>query len=304
MSGGCRHILQVTIMAWSVLLCRVEPLHASDEAGSGPASACVVDLRCEYLKEPLGVDVLKPRLSWMVETRARGWRQSAYQILVASNREMLGRDRGDLWDSGRVVSDQSLHIPHAGEPLAARMECFWKVRVWGPDDRASPWSEPASWTMGLLKEADWQAKWIGAPAAMSNAGPFTVTKATYRTLTGDVAVDVTEIVKKNLAGNKTFQVVPKNLGGDPAANVPKELVVEYLRDGKPFTARAEEFAMLGLSAGQDGEPAPLFRREFDLASVPDSARVTVHTPAYFDLYVNGNKVGKDVLSPAVFNATA
>jgi len=79
----------------------------------------VSDLRCEYLKDPLGIDVEKPRLSWVIEvgrqrTEDRGQKQTAYQVLVASTPELLTKDKGDLWDSGKVDSDQSIQVEYAG----------------------------------------------------------------------------------------------------------------------------------------------------------------------------------------------
>jgi len=136
-------------------------------ASVGVASADVAtgNLRCEYLKDPLGIDVVKPRLSWVIESDRRGERQTAYQVVVASTPELLARDEGDLWDSGKVVSDQSVQVEYAGKPLASRQQCFWKVRAWTLstlNSSVSAWSKPALWTMGLLKPEDWQvAKWIG-----------------------------------------------------------------------------------------------------------------------------------------------
>jgi alpha-L-rhamnosidase len=164
-------------------------------------AAEVTDLRCEYLKAPLGIDVEKPRLSWKLETGnwkletgnrkpetgslkletgnrklERGIKQTSYQILVASSRDLLAKDQGDLWDSGKVESDQSVNVEYAGKPLTSGMRCFWKVRVWSltSDLRlpavaqrakegspiSSSWSEPSLWTMGLLNPAGWQGKWI------------------------------------------------------------------------------------------------------------------------------------------------
>jgi alpha-L-rhamnosidase len=125
------------------------------------------ELRCEYRVNPLGIDVLKPRLSWVMESSKRGRMQSAYQILAASSKENLNRNLGDLWDSGKVRSDQSNQVVYEGKPLKSRMRCFWKVRVWNKNGSASAWSEPAMWTVGLLSPQDQQAKWIGsdAPAA-------------------------------------------------------------------------------------------------------------------------------------------
>ena len=124
-------------------------------------------LRCEYLENPLGIDVLRPRLSWRLTTRdatERGQRQTAYQVLVASTPEALARDTGDRWDSGRVQDDQSIQVEYAGTALASGQECYWKVRVWDAEGRASPWSDPARWTMGLLQARDWTGHWIAGPS--------------------------------------------------------------------------------------------------------------------------------------------
>ena len=126
-----------------------------------------VHLRCEYLKNPVGIDVQKPRLSWQLkalDSTRRGLKQSAYQILVASNLEKLKLNQGDFWDSGQKPSDQTLHIEYAGKVLSSQVRCFWKVRVWDQESKASFWSEPALWSMGLLNREDWAAKWIGDPA--------------------------------------------------------------------------------------------------------------------------------------------
>ena len=265
----------------------------------------VDNLRCEGVISPLGVDVANPHFSWNLQSSRRGTGQSAYRVMVASSEALLSKDRADLWDSGKVASDQSMQVAYAGKLLGSKASCWWKVQVWDEQGRGSGWSQPARWTMGLLKAEDWQAQWIGAPditsAPVKSSGPVVVKKATYQTLDGKVAVDVTEIVRRELAKNKPFTVHFKALGGDPAPNVVKELVVEYVRDGEPGVARARDFKLLRFSTtpAARGKPAPHFRREFELAAVPDSASVTVHSPGYFELYVNGEKVGSDVLSPAV-----
>ncbi len=133
-------------------------------AAGGPCSVAVADLQCEYLSEPLGIDVRQPRLGWRLEATdpaARGQKQTAYQVLVASAKTLLDAGTGDLWDSGEVASDQSLHVVYAGKPLGSGASCFWKVRVKDQAGVTSPWSEPARWTMGLLEKADWSARWIG-----------------------------------------------------------------------------------------------------------------------------------------------
>ncbi len=128
------------------------------------------DLRCEYLVNPLGIDVIKPRLSWKLESDQRGQKQSAYRLLVASSREKLAKNIGDLWDSGKVESDKSIHVAYDGKELKSRMQCFWKVIVWDKDGKASKPSLPAMWSMGVLKKSDWKAKWIGTAEAQTS--PF------------------------------------------------------------------------------------------------------------------------------------
>ncbi|MBN2131764.1 MAG: glycoside hydrolase family 78 protein [Sedimentisphaerales bacterium] len=129
------------------------------------ANLAAADLRCEYLVNPLGIGETRPRLSWVVESKDRGQVQSAYRVLVASSPRLLARDIGDLWDSGRIVSDDSTQIVYDGQPLKSQMRCYWKVCVWDREGRLSRWSKPARWTMGLLDRDDWTARWIGFDAS-------------------------------------------------------------------------------------------------------------------------------------------
>ncbi|HYG24640.1 MAG TPA: family 78 glycoside hydrolase catalytic domain [Verrucomicrobiae bacterium] len=116
-------------------------------------------LRCEYLQNPLGIDEIQPRLSWILQSDRRGAKQTAWQIRVASSSKLLASNRADLWDSGRIEGDQSTHIAYAGSPLSSRMECHWHVTIWDEQGQAIT-SAPALWTMGLLNPNDWQARWI------------------------------------------------------------------------------------------------------------------------------------------------
>ncbi len=122
-----------------------------------------VELRCDYTENPLGVDSSPPRLFWQLAGTERGQLQTAYQILVASSAELLAKDIGDLWDSGRVKSGETIHIPYAGKALTSSEQVFWMVRVWDQSRKVSAWSKPAAWTMGILSENDWRAKWIASP---------------------------------------------------------------------------------------------------------------------------------------------
>jgi alpha-L-rhamnosidase len=124
------------------------------------AHAKPVRLRCEYLQNPLGIDAVQPNLSWQSDSTERNWRQSAYQILVATTSEALSSGKPDVWNSGKQASDVSIGIPYAGPPLASRHRYYWAVRVWDQHGRNSQSVEPAWWEMGLLQPDDWSAKWI------------------------------------------------------------------------------------------------------------------------------------------------
>ncbi len=178
------------------------------------AALRVSNLNCEYLTDPQGIDAKEPQLSWQLKSDQRGQKQTAYQLLVASSQEKLAKDDGDLWDSGKIKSDQSRQIEYKGKLLQSRMECFWKVMTWGKDGKPSAWSEPAYWSMGLLEKEDWTAKWIGAPESVT---------------------------------------------------------------------------------------APFYRHSFNLDHVPERAPVYLASLGYFELFINGEKVGKEVLAPAVSN---
>lgn len=125
------------------------------------ADLSVQRLRCEYLSNPLGIDVQKPRLSWRLDPVARVRAQTAYRVLVASAPAILLRDQGDLWDSGRVASAQSMWVEYGGMKLASGQQAYWKVRVWSDAGKPSAWSAQATWSMGLLQSSDWHSKWIG-----------------------------------------------------------------------------------------------------------------------------------------------
>jgi alpha-L-rhamnosidase len=183
------------------------------------------NLRCEYQVNPLAIDASRPGLSWKLKAGdgkpERGLKQTAYQILVASTPEILAKDQGDLWDSGRVASDRSVHVEYQGKPLSSGVLCHWKIKAWTTDSKGkedSEWSAPAFWRMGILTPSGWVGKWISFP-------------------------------------------------------------------------------------GEDLNLSPWMRKSFDLAAAPTRAFVTVNIAGYAELYINGQKVGADVLTPAVSDNT-
>ena len=186
-------------------------------------------LTCEYLNNPEVVDVI-PRLGWVNSTTAsqRAEVQKAYQIRVASSEQQL--DDPDLWDSDKVVSNESIRVEYKGKELTSGQDCFWQVRVWDKNDNPGPWSKPAKWRMGLLNSSDWKATWIGAPWQGEEA-------------------------------------LPKPGGGPDG--VPKEF----------------------------GPPAPMLRKTFEVRKDIKRAVAFVTGLGYFEFYLNGRKVGDDVLVP-------
>ncbi len=183
-------------------------------------------LTCEYLQNPQVLDSPAPRLAWinqLTDESIRGERQTAWQVCVASSKENLLAGKADVWDSGKIKEESSPYIIYKGKELQSAQTYWWRVRVWNKKGKVSKWSEPACWTMGLLKPDDWKAKWIGAPWEGETAREYTANKRSY--------------------------------------------------------------------------PAPLLRTSFKVEKDILSAKAFVTGLGYFELYINGGKVGEDVLSP-------
>ena len=117
----------------------------------------ITKLRCEYKKNPIGIDVVKPRFSWIVLSEKRGTLQFAYQIQVISDENNFNKL---MWDSGKTISDNSNQVEYEGLPLQSRVRYYYRIRVWNENDEISDWSQFDFWEMGLLHKEDWIAKWI------------------------------------------------------------------------------------------------------------------------------------------------
>src|SRR5690606_20257759 len=192
-------------------------------AEDAPCGLVPYELRCEYATTPLGIDDPHPRLSWKLRSAdplQRGVTQSAYQILVASERDVLDQDLGDLWDSGKVVSSDTLHVVYRGEPLEAGRRVWWKVRVWDQSGAVSRYSARTWWEMGLPSD-QWHAEWI------QDSKP------------------------------------PESEDPDPFAD----------------------------------HPAPRFRTEFAVSKPIERARAYVSGLGYYEMHLNGDRVGNRSLDP-------
>jgi hypothetical protein len=125
------------------------------------ASFSLYDLTCEQERNPVGIDTRQPCFSWKTHAVERGFIQSACRILVADAPELLEQDNGNVWDSGKMLSSQSVLTPFAGKPLQSSTAYYWKVQTWDRDGHPSEWSAVQSFATGLLSAADWGgAAWI------------------------------------------------------------------------------------------------------------------------------------------------
>lgn len=131
-------------------------------AGRYQSDVAIQNLSCEYNASPMGLVTDSPRFSWMLHSDELGQKQTAYQILVADDSLLLAQGKGNMWDSRKVKSDQSVLVSYEGIPFASATLYWWKVMIWDQHGKPAGWSEPATFETGLLKVDDWgEAKWIG-----------------------------------------------------------------------------------------------------------------------------------------------
>lgn len=163
------------------------------------ASSIPGNLRCDFWTNPHGIDVSHPVLSWTIQTNAktRAMHQTAYEVLVASTKELLSSNNGNLWKSGKVQTDRMGQILYNGKPLQSSQQCWWKVKVWDEKGIESEWSEPSQWTMGILNVTDWKAQWISAVGAEKYAHLYKSAKTDFN-------------LKRDLAEFRVFSPKPED----------------------------------------------------------------------------------------------
>ena len=156
-------ILPSSLLAAFLAALGVLSLHPTETlAANGDLQAA--RLRCEYRSEPLGVDNVRPNLSWIVTSDLQGQAQTAYRVLVASSLENLNSHQGDLWDSSKTPGDTTYGIVYSGADLQSHQQCYWKVMSWDRDGKPGAWSKPAHWSIGILDPSEWKGEWIGYDA--------------------------------------------------------------------------------------------------------------------------------------------
>jgi alpha-L-rhamnosidase len=318
-------------------------------------------LRCEYMDNPLGIDIPAPHLSWQNDSEPRNSTQSAYQILVSSSERQLRSGHGNVWDSGRQPSAESVGIEYGGPALKSATRYYWTVRVWDGSGKKSQAGEPAWWETGLAKP-DWTAKWISrrdieeeadragirwiwAPEqdAFAAAPATTVVFRSEVTLAEkprDVALylrsiagfkakvnghatgakdgrfqefdreDVTEFM---IAGTNSIEVTVKtdNSRVRPAAFAGLVKIVRSSgrieripTDANWQTEQGPAVVIADLNDSRlKPDPGPLpaqasmFRREFVVSKPVATARLYVTALGSYRAFINGNRVGNDVLTP-------
>jgi alpha-L-rhamnosidase len=144
-------------IAWGFILSATASLSAQRPA----TTAGPVNLQVDNLKTPLGIDDPTPRFSWQLRDPARGAKQTAYEVQVASQSELLQADQADVWTSGRVESGRSVGIPYAGPALKPSTRYFWRVKLWNAEGKSYSASEASWWETGLMSQDSWKADWIG-----------------------------------------------------------------------------------------------------------------------------------------------
>jgi alpha-L-rhamnosidase len=257
-------------------------------AATAPGGVRLMDLRCEYRANPLGIDTPAPRLSWKLQPTipaTRGIGQSAYQILAASDPARLMRNQGDLWDSGKVNDDRSIQVPYGGKPLSSGETVWWKVRVWDNEAKPSAWSDPARWSMGLLAASDWKGKWIGLDGGETDPPEMASTQwiGGGNSLSGTIYLRSTfEVAKDNPVSDALLFLAASgattvSLDGGPTQKS-DGVSHPFSMDITGFVHPGTNFLAVSVTTTGNETPAALGAIELDLA---DGTRVILPTDGHW-----------------------
>src|SRR5664279_1736258 len=125
------------------------------------SSLSVSQIRCNGFTNPIGINKI-PEFNWILKSARRGSVQKAYQIIVSSDTVNIRKNKGNIWDTEKIVSEKSAWISYEGTKLSSGSRYFWKVRVWDENDKPSSWSTAGEFVTGLSDKNEWSgAKWIG-----------------------------------------------------------------------------------------------------------------------------------------------
>ncbi len=152
------------------------------------SSATVHMLKVENLSKPEGLDVIYPRFSWQIQSGQSEVLQQAYQILVAESPDYLNSDKQLVWNSGKVLSGNSVMIPYSGKKLESEKSYYWKVKVW-TNKGETKWSKPAKWTTAFMEKPLSKAQWVGMDSTLNSGKLTTKTKLSARYLRKEFSVE-------------------------------------------------------------------------------------------------------------------
>lgn len=274
-----------------LLLCITSVLRS---APSAPTALTVNEGRVN----PLGFHDPAPRFSWKLQDERFGARQTACQIQLFR----IG-DTGEalLWDTGKKETDSSTYIPYTGPNLHSRERVAWQVRVWDKDGVASPWSDRARFELGLLRNVDWQARWIHDKALADRPPAKLELKRATLTASGMSPVDLTSVLAGKLAekpaGSPNIKFDLKALGvDDPAPGKFKTLQLDCLEEGAPVTVAVREGSPIVLPLPHQRDVV-FFRKEFSILKPTERARLYITARGIYDVSINGRRVNDDAFAP-------
>lgn len=117
-----------------------------------------VNLKCEHLVDPLGIDVPEPRLSWQLNGSGHNVAQTAYQIEIATDANALTQGKATVWNTGKVLSDAIL-VSYKGMTLQSFTTYFWRVKVWDENGKMRI-SKIQRFETAMMQSSDWKGSWI------------------------------------------------------------------------------------------------------------------------------------------------
>jgi alpha-L-rhamnosidase len=153
------HFLCAVIALFVCVL--VQPLTVCASNAEAGKTGAPIQLQTDNLVTPMGLDDSTPQFAWQLSDTRRGARQTAYQLQVATSRELLVSGKPDAWDSGRIASDRSVGVRYQGSALVPTKRYYWRILAWDKDNKPYPTSEISWWETGLMGKDNWRAKWIG-----------------------------------------------------------------------------------------------------------------------------------------------
>jgi alpha-L-rhamnosidase len=164
--------------------------------GSCTHRAALDELRCEYLINPVGIDVNCPRFSWIITSQERGIHQESYRIIVSDTRSDIQNKQGNLWDSDWIESDNTINVAYSGNELVGNHAYFWRAA--SLIDGKEIWSEPATFRTGLLRPEEWKAQWISTNDTIIFESPifrntFSINKKLKEAYVYTTAAGITEL---------------------------------------------------------------------------------------------------------------